>query len=150
MRVLVQRVKEAQVSVSGEAIASIGPGFLLLVGFGNGDGSEELTWMARKISGLRVFSDEDGQMNRSIQHTNGEILAVSQFTLYGDCRKGRRPSFVDALDPIEANQLFEEFLQQLSEQGVDRVEKGKFGADMDVQLVNDGPVTLWLAREPGD
>ena len=148
MRVLVQRVLEAQVSVSGETIGSISSGLLLLVGFCDGDGLEELNWMARKIAGLRVFSDDDDQMNLSIQETNGEILAVSQFTLYGDCRKGRRPSFVSALDPLEANNLFESFVAELSEQGISTVEKGRFGEHMEVQLINDGPVTLWLNKEP--
>ncbi len=148
MRVLVQRVQEAQVSVKNQIVGSIQSGLLLFVGFCDGDGDAELNWMVRKISGLRVFSDDDGQMNRSIQDTDGEILAVSQFTLYGDCRKGRRPSFVSAMAPEEANEFFEKFVNQLSEHGISTVEKGLFGEHMEVQLINDGPVTLWLQKEP--
>lgn len=148
MRVLVQRVQNAKVLVKDEVVGAIDAGFLLFVGFCDGDGVEELNWMVRKISGLRVFSDVDGQMNLSIQDIKGSILAVSQFTLYGDCRKGRRPSFVDALAPDEANQLFEKFAIQLADEGISAVEKGQFGEHMEVHLVNDGPVTLWLQKEP--
>ena len=150
MRVLIQRVKEAKVSVAGKSVGSIGPGLLLLVGFCTGDDSEQLMWMTNKISGLRIFSDEKEQMNRNIQDAEGQILAVSQFTLYGDCRKGRRPSFVDALGPAEASDLFDQFVNQLEETGIGEVKKGHFGAHMEVELINDGPVTIWLAREPGD
>ncbi|MAW76510.1 MAG: D-tyrosyl-tRNA(Tyr) deacylase [Planctomycetes bacterium] len=147
MRVLVQRVQKAHVSVAGETVDAIGTGLLLLVGFCDGDGLDELVWMARKITGLRVFPDDAGQMNLSVQDTNGAILAVSQFTLYGDCRKGRRPSFVSALEPVVANQLFGKFVSQLSEEGNSAVEQGRFGEHMEVHLINDGPVTLWLDRE---
>ena len=147
MRVLVQRVQEARVEVAGEVVGSCTSGLLLLVGLGAGDGLIEVDWMARKIAGLRVFSDSDGQMNRSVIEIEGDILAVSQFTLYGDCRKGRRPSFVDALNPADAEPLFENFIDRLHEEGVSRVEKGRFGANMQVHLINDGPVTMWIERE---
>ncbi len=147
MRVLVQRVEEARVLVAGEVVGHCESGLLLLVGLGAGDGLSEVDWMARKVAGLRIFSDSDGQMNRSILDTDGDILAVSQFTLYGDCRKGRRPSFVEALKPGEAEPLFESFIDHLRAEGVSRVEMGKFGADMQVHLINDGPVTLWIERE---
>ncbi|MEE2855920.1 MAG: D-aminoacyl-tRNA deacylase [Planctomycetota bacterium] len=147
MRVLVQRVEEARVLVAGEVVGTCESGLLLLVGLGAGDGLSEVDWMARKVAGLRIFSDSDGQMNRSILDTDGDILAVSQFTLYGDCRKGRRPSFVEALKPDEAEPLFESFIDRLRAEGVSRVEMGKFGAEMQVHLINDGPVTLWIERE---
>lgn len=147
MRVLVQRVEEARVLVAGEVVGTCESGLLLLVGLGAGDGLSEVDWMARKVAGLRIFSDSDGQMNRSILDTDGDILAVSQFTLYGDCRKGRRPSFVEALKPGEAEPLFESFIDRLRAEGVSRVEMGKFGAEMQVHLINDGPVTLWIERE---
>lgn len=147
MRVLVQRVEEARVLVAGEVVGTCESGLLLLVGLGAGDGLSEVDWMARKVAGLRIFNDSDGQMNRSILDTDGDILAVSQFTLYGDCRKGRRPSFVEALKPGEAEPLFESFIDRLRAEGVSRVEMGKFGAQMQVHLINDGPVTLWIERE---
>ncbi len=150
MRVLVQRVQEARVEVAGEVVGSCEGGLLLLVGLGAGDGPREVAWMAHKVAGLRIFSDSDGQMNRSIIDTGGDILAVSQFTLYGDCKKGRRPSFVEALKPGEAEPLFESFIDQLGVEGVSRVEKGRFGASMQVHLINDGPVTLWIEREASE
>ncbi len=147
MRVLVQRVMNASVEVDGDVVGVIDAGILLLVGLGSGDGHDQIEWMARKVSGLRIFADEEGQMNRSLLDVKGELLAVSQFTLYGDCRKGRRPSFVDALDPALAEPLFDDFVDLLESQGVSDVKTGRFGADMKVHLVNDGPVTLWLERE---
>ena len=150
MRVLVQRVQEARVEVAGEVVGSCEGGLLLLVGLGAGDGPREVAWMAHKVAGLRIFSDSDGQMNRSIIDTGGDILAVSQFTLYGDCKKGRRPSFVEALKPGEAEPLFESFIDQLGVEGVSRVEEGRFGASMQVHLINDGPVTLWIEREASE
>ena len=120
-------------------------GFLLLVGFTHEDDEARLSWMADKVIGLRVFGDEEGKMNRALTEVGGALLVVSQFTLYGDAEKGRRPSFIDAARPEVAERLYERFMGMLSERGV-RVERGEFGAMMDVELVNDGPVTLWLER----
>ncbi len=145
MRVVIQRVREARVTVDGEVVGQIGPGLLLLVGIGRGDTEEALRWVAEKIINLRIFEDEDGRMNRSLQEVGGEILAVSQFTLYGDVRKGRRPNFTGAAPPEEAEPLFNRFVQLLRESGA-KVETGRFRAHMLVELVNDGPVTLLLER----
>jgi D-tyrosyl-tRNA(Tyr) deacylase len=124
---------------------AIGAGFLLLVGFTHDDDDARLSWMADKIIGLRVFGDAEGKMNRALQDVNGALLVVSQFTLYGDVEKGRRPSFIDAARPEAAERLYERFMVMLTARGA-RVERGEFGAMMDVELVNDGPVTLWLER----
>lgn len=124
---------------------SIGMGFLLLVGFTHGDTPEQVDWMAEKTSGLRLFSDADGKMNLALSEVGGAVLVVSQFTLYGNAEKGKRPSFIDAARPEEAIPLYERFLAALRGRGL-RVESGEFGAMMDVELVNDGPVTLWLER----
>lgn len=123
----------------------IGTGYLLLVGFTHDDDDARLAWMADKIIGLRVFADSEGKMNLALDDVGGGVLVVSQFTLYGDVDKGRRPSFIDAARPEAAERLYERFLAMLGERGV-RVERGEFGAMMDVDLVNDGPVTLWLER----
>jgi D-tyrosyl-tRNA(Tyr) deacylase len=147
VRVLVQRVLEARVEVDGQTVGSVATGLLLLVGLGAGDGPMEIEWMARKVAGLRIFSDAEGQMNLDLTQVEGGILAVSQFTLYGDCRKGRRPSFIDALEPGQAEPLFERFVESLRQLGISRVDTGRFGADMKVHLVNDGPVTFWIERE---
>jgi D-tyrosyl-tRNA(Tyr) deacylase len=147
VRVLVQRVLEARVDVDGQTVGSVDTGLLLLVGLGAGDGPMEIDWMARKVAGLRIFSDAEGQMNLDLTQVEGGILAVSQFTLYGDCRKGRRPSFIDALEPGQAEPLFEQFVENLRQLGISRVDTGRFGADMKVHLVNDGPVTFWIERE---
>lgn len=147
MRVVLQRVSRAQVSVEGRVVGRVGPGFLLLVGFRPGDGDEQLAWMADKVLGLRVFPDADGRMNLGLDESGGDLLVVSQFTLYGDTRKGRRPSFVDAAPPEVAVPLYERFVALLRERAPGRVETGEFGAHMDVELVNDGPVTLVLERE---
>jgi len=146
MRVVLQRVSEASVSISGEVVGAIGKGLLLLVGFSQEDGEDELRWMAEKVRGLRVFSDPEGKMNLSLEEVSGELLVISQFTLYGDTRKGRRPSFVHAAPPEIAIPLYEGFLQRLRETTSGRVESGEFGAMMDVSLVNAGPVTLVLER----
>jgi len=145
MRALIQRAKRAEVRVSGNVIGTIGHGAVVLVGFTHADGEEELSWMADKIVGLRIFADDEDKMNRSILDTAGELLVVSQFTLYGDAVKGRRPSFIDAARPEQAVPLYERFLALLRERGV-TVATGEFGATMEVELVNDGPVTLWLER----
>ena len=136
----------ASVTVDGERISEIGPGLLLLVGVAAGDGQSEADWLANKVAGLRVMADDAGKMNRSVVESEGEILAVSQFTLLGDARKGRRPSFVGAAQPDEAEPLFDLFCEKLRAAGVRSVEKGRFGAMMEVALVNDGPVTMVLER----
>lgn len=146
MRVVLQRVSRASVTVEGGAVGAIGPGLLLLVGFTAGDGEETLAWMAEKVVGLRIFPDGEGLMNLGLEDTAGDILVVSQFTLYGDTRKGRRPSFVDAARPESAIPLYERFVALLRERAPGKVETGVFGAHMDVALVNDGPVTLVLER----
>ena len=143
MRAVVQRVLEASVSVDGEIVGRIGPGLLVLLGVGKGDGEREVSWMADKIANLRIFEDEGQKMNRSVIDGSRSILVVSQFTLYGDARKGRRPSFAEACEPAEANRLYELFCERSRALGLD-VQQGRFGAQMKVALVNDGPVTLIL------
>ena len=146
MKIVLQRVKNASVTVSGEEISGIGPGLLLLVGIARGDGETEANWLAEKVAGLRVFADDEGKMNLDVREARGEFLAVSQFTLLADTRKGKRPSFVEAAPPEEAEMLFDYFCEKLREAGVASVETGSFGAMMDVTLVNDGPVTIVLER----
>ncbi len=146
MRVVLQRASEGTVTIDGEVTGAIGEGLVLLVGFAEGDEEDALVWMADKIVGLRVFSDQEGKMNLSLKDVEGDLLVVSQFTLYGDTRKGRRPSFVKAAPPPVAVPLYERFLELLRERAPGRVESGEFGAMMDVALVNDGPVTLVLER----
>jgi len=145
MRIVAQRVVEARVMVEGETVGEIGQGLLLLVGIGRGDDEKELRWLANKVLNLRIFEDEEGRMDRSLLDVGGAILAVSQFTLYGDVRKGRRPSFDRAAPPREAAPLFRQFVEQLEQSGL-LVEQGVFGAHMEVELLNDGPVTLILER----
>lgn len=149
MRVVLQRVSKGEVRIDGEVVGRIGQGHVLLVGFTGSDGADEVEWMAEKVVGLRVFSDDEGKMNRSLEDVDGEVLVVSQFTLYGDARKGRRPSFVKAAHPDAAIPLYESFVAALESRGVTKVETGEFGAMMEVDLVNDGPVTLILEREAG-
>jgi len=146
MRVVLQRASQGSVTIDGVVVGRIGPGLVLLVGFTEGDDEKTLDWMADKIVGLRVFNDEEGKMNRSLDEVAGDLLVVSQFTLYGDTRKGRRPSFIQAAAPDVAIPLYERFLARLRERAPARVESGEFGAMMDVALVNDGPVTLVLER----
>lgn len=143
MRALIQRVSEARVEVGGRVTGSIGRGLLVLVGAGQGDTEADVAWTARKVAELRVFEDEDGKMNRSVEDIGGGVLAVSQFTLHADCRKGRRPSFVRALEPVAASALVDRFVGLLRQRGL-VVETGEFGAMMDVHLVNQGPVTVML------
>lgn len=145
MRVLIQRVSRAEVRVEGRVTGRIAQGLLLLVGFTHADTGDQLTWMADKIAGLRIFGDADGKMNLALPDVGGAVLVVSQFTLYGDAEKGRRPSFIDAARPEVAVPLYEQFLGLLRDRAL-TVETGEFGAMMDVELVNDGPVTLWLER----
>ncbi len=143
MRAVVQRVQCANVSVDGQIVGEIGVGFLVLLGIAHSDGEAEAPYLARKIVGLRVFEDADDKMNLCLLDVGGAVLAVSQFTLYGDARKGRRPSFSDAARPEQAEPLYQRFCQRLAGEGV-AVERGVFQAHMQVTLVNDGPVTLWL------
>ncbi|MEH7887163.1 D-aminoacyl-tRNA deacylase [Bacillus sp. JJ1609] len=141
MRLVVQRSKEAKVTVTDEVTGSIVKGFVVLVGVTHEDKEEDAAFLAEKVANLRVFEDVAGKMNLSLLDVGGEILSVSQFTLYGDCRKGRRPNFMDAAKPDHALSIYEAFNRFLKEKGI-RVETGVFGAMMDVQLTNDGPVTL--------
>jgi len=145
VRVLLQRVSRAEVRVGDRVTGRIARGFLLLVGVTHADGEEQLAWMAEKIAGLRLFSDSEGKMNLALADVGGAVLVVSQFTLYGDAQKGRRPSFIDAARPEIAEPLYGQFVELLRARGL-TVETGEFGAMMDVELVNDGPVTLWLER----
>jgi D-tyrosyl-tRNA(Tyr) deacylase len=145
VRVLLQRVSRAEVRVGGRVAGRIERGLLLLVGFTHADHEEILIWMADKLAGLRVFPDDDSRMNRSVSDVGGAVLVVSQFTLYGDAVKGRRPSFIDAARPEAAIPLYERFVTLLRERGLP-VQTGEFGETMQVELINDGPVTLWLER----
>jgi D-tyrosyl-tRNA(Tyr) deacylase len=146
MRAVVQRVRWARVRVGDEIVGSIEQGLCVLLGVGEQDGEKDLDYMARKIVGLRVFEDDDGQMNRSLADVGGALLVVSQFTLYGDCRKGRRPSFIKAMEPARANELCAAFVERCRAQGAP-VQTGRFRAMMQVELQNDGPVTLLVDSE---
>ncbi|MFP4623742.1 MAG: D-aminoacyl-tRNA deacylase [Gemmatimonadota bacterium] len=146
MRVVLQRVSRGEVRIGDEVAGRIDRGFVVLAGFAPGDDEETLAWMAEKIVGLRLFADDDGRMNLALGDVGGRLLVVSQFTLYGDARKGRRPSFIGAAPPERAIPLYERFLALLEERVPGRVASGEFGAMMDVELVNDGPVTLVLER----
>ena len=150
MRILLQRVSRAEVRIraadgSSRVAGRIGRGYLLLVGITHDDSEERAGWMAEKVAGLRLFGDAEGKMNLALGDVGGEVLAVSQFTLYGDAAKGRRPSFIDAARPEIAEPLYARFVAMLRDRRL-TVETGEFGAMMDVELVNDGPVTLWLER----
>lgn len=145
MRVVLQRVSRASVTIEGRRVGAIETGFLLLAGFTHSDTAEQAVWMAEKVAGLRIFSDPEGKMNLALAEVGGAVLVVSQFTLYGDSAKGRRPSFIDAARPEQAIPLYERFCAELKARGL-RVETGEFGAEMQVELVNDGPVTLILER----
>lgn len=145
MRVVLQRVSRAEVRIDGEVVGRIDRGLLVLLGIAAGDTVEDARWLAEKIVSLRVFNDDAGKMNRDLTEIRGSVLVVSQFTLYGDCRKGRRPSFVAAAPPETAIPLYEAFVHSVRALGVP-VETGRFGAMMEVELVNDGPVTLILDR----
>ncbi|MGD8793748.1 MAG: D-aminoacyl-tRNA deacylase [Anaerolineae bacterium] len=147
MRVVIQRVQSGRVSVDGETVGAIGPGLVILVGAGQGDGQAEADRLADKITNLRIFSDAQGKTNLSLLDVVGEALVVSQFTLYADCRKGRRPSFVHAAAPDVAEPLVDYFADRLRQNGVGRVEMGEFGALMLVEIENDGPFTIYLDSE---
>ena len=146
MRLVLQRVSRAEVRIEGRVTGTIGRGFLLLVGFRRDDTEETLAWMADKVIGLRLFADADEKMNLGLEDVGGGLLVVSQFTLYGDAKKGRRPSFIDAAPPEIAIPLYERFVALLRARTAGAVETGEFGAMMDVDLVNDGPVTLILEK----
>ena len=146
MRVLIQRVRKASVTVACETVGSAGRGILIFLGVTTGDSRADADWLAKKAAGLRIFEDEDGKMNRSLLDIGGDALAVSQFTLYADCRKGRRPGFDAAGDPAAANELYEYFAERLKAEGVSHVATGRFGADMLVSLENDGPATFLLSH----
>jgi len=147
MRVVLQRVSRSSVTTGGRVTGAIGRGFCLLVAFTHGDGASQVDWMAEKVAGLRLFTDAGGKMNLGLDEVGGGVLVVSQFTLYGDASKGRRPSFVGAAPPGHAVPLYQRFLAALEERGL-TVASGAFGADMQVEIHNDGPVTLILDRAP--
>ncbi len=142
MKAVIQRVLESSVSVDGNVVGSSGKGYMILVGVCKGDTEKQADLLARKTASLRVFEDENGKMNLSVLDVDGEILAISQFTLCADVKKGNRPSFTPSEEPVRANELYELYCEKLKEYGVKRVDKGVFGADMKVSLVNDGPVTI--------
>lgn len=141
MKAVVQRVKKAKVSVNNKIISQIGHGFLVFLGIAQNDTEKQVDWLANKIVNLRIMSDEKGKMNKSLKETNGQLLIVSQFTLYGDCRKGNRPSFTQAADPVKAEKLYNLFIKRVKSLGV-KVKSGIFGAMMEIELINDGPVTI--------
>jgi D-tyrosyl-tRNA(Tyr) deacylase len=146
MRAVIQRVKESSVTVKNEIIGKIGRGLLVLLGVANEDKADDAEYLADKIANLRIFEDDKGKMNRSLLETGGEMIVVSQFTLLGDCRKGRRPSFMNAADPEKANELYEHFVKEVRQKGVS-VKTGRFRAMMEVSLINDGPVTIILENK---
>ena len=147
MRAVLQRVTHASVEVDGEIVGQIQNGLLILLGVGHGDTEAEAEWLADKTVGLRIFQDDAGKMNLSLLDTGGSALVVSQFTLLGDCRKGRRPAFTDAADPKIADQLYQQYTQFIADRGIE-VQRGIFAADMKVSLLNDGPVTMVIDRLP--
>jgi len=146
VRAVVQRVSSAEVTVGGRQVGAIGPGMLVLLGVGEGDEEEDAHYVAGKVARLRIFDDEEGRLNLSVQDVGGQVLLVSQFTLYGDCRKGRRPSFTRAADPEKAERLYKAVASRLRRAGVD-VQTGRFQAEMAVSLTNDGPVTVLIDSE---
>jgi D-tyrosyl-tRNA(Tyr) deacylase len=148
MRAVLQRVTRAKVTVGTEVTGEIGRGWLVLLGIAPGDGAKEITWLAEKVAHLRAFADADGKMNRDVSEVEGSVLAVSQFTLFADTSRGRRPSFIRAAPPELARRLYEVFAAAVEAMGV-RVARGRFGAEMEVELVNDGPMTIWLDSAAG-
>lgn len=149
MKLVIQRVASASVETGGEIVGKIGKGFLVLFGAAKGDTQDDVRRLAKKMLGLRIFSDENDKINLSLSDVSGSLLIVSQFTLYADCRKGNRPSFINACNPDKANELYEYFIE-LCKESVPIVEKGIFGADMKVSLLNDGPFTIILESEKGE
>lgn len=147
MKAVIQRVKHAQVSVDGETVGKVGEGYMILVGVQAGDADADAEILARKTANLRVFTDENEKMNRSVLDIDGEILAISQFTLCADVKKGNRPSFIGAAEPCEADRLYNLYCDELLKNGVRKVEKGVFGAHMEVELLNNGPVTILYDTE---
>jgi D-tyrosyl-tRNA(Tyr) deacylase len=147
MRILLQRVQKGSVHIGGRAAARIGPGLVILVGIGVQDSEAQVSALANKVANLRIFEDQAGKMNLSIQDTGGEVIIVSQFTLYADTRKGRRPSFIGAARPEQASELVDSFARKLSALGIP-TQTGQFGAHMQVEIVNDGPVTIWMESDP--
>ena len=145
MRIVLQRVTQGRVSVDGQTVAEIGPGLVILLGIGQDDGEQQARYLAQKIANLRIFEDQAGKMNRSVLDVGGGAIVISQFTLYADTRKGRRPSFTDAALPQLASPLVQRFAELLEEQGVP-TQSGVFGAHMSVDIANDGPVTIWMER----
>lgn len=144
MRVLLQRVSEASVNIEGEVVGQIGTGLLLLVGIEEDDTKNDADWLVQKVIGMRIFSDEQGKINHSVQDIEGQFLVVSQFTLHASTKKGNRPSFIKAARPEQAIPIYEYFINELKQKSNLKVETGQFGADMKVSLINDGPVTIWL------
>ncbi|HOA54689.1 MAG: D-aminoacyl-tRNA deacylase [Acetivibrionales bacterium] len=144
MRAVVQRVKKARVVIDGSPVSEISQGLLILVGVGSNDTQSDADYLAEKIAELRIFRDPEGKMNLSVKDIKGQLLAVSQFTLYGDCRRGRRPSFTDSAHPDKAQPLYEYFVKKLEQAAGTEVKTGVFAADMDVELINDGPVTIMM------
>lgn len=144
MKSVIQRVSRASVAVDGKIIGKIEKGFMILLGVVDGDSRAEADLLARKTADMRIFEDENEKMNLSLKDVDGEVLVISQFTLCADCKKGNRPSFISSAKPQEANELYEYFIEMLTENGIGKVEHGRFGADMKVELVNDGPVTIVL------
>lgn len=144
MRILIQRVSEASVTIEGKVSGSIAAGMLVLLGIEHDDTLEDIEWLVAKLVNLRIFSDEEGKMNRAIGEVNGDFLVVSQFTLHASTKKGNRPSYVRAARPELAIPLYEQFVHQLQKAATGKVETGQFGADMKVALINDGPVTIWM------
>lgn len=144
MRILIQRVKKASVTIENKVKSAIGPGLLILVGIEDADTTDDALWLAQKTTGMRIFSDADGKMNLDLVQTGGELLVVSQFTLHAQTKKGNRPSFIRAARPEKAIPLYEYFVEQLQQLSGKSVQTGTFGAMMDVELINDGPVTIWM------
>ncbi|MBO7146916.1 MAG: D-tyrosyl-tRNA(Tyr) deacylase [Lentisphaeria bacterium] len=149
MKALVQRVTEGSVTIDGEVVGEIGKGLVILFGAGRGDTEKDVEFLASKCANLRIFCDADDKMNLSLLDIDGEALIISQFTLYGDCRKGRRPGFSDAADPAEAEQFYQHFIEAMKRNGIRNVQCGRFGADMKVKIFNDGPVTFMIESKNG-
>lgn len=150
MRAVLQRVSEASVVIDGQQFSSINSGLLILLGVEDNDDNEDIEWLTNKIAGLRLFNDEDGLMNLSVQDINGQCLVISQFTLFAQCKKGKRPSYIKASKPPIAIPLYEQFITRLQELIQKPIETGQFGADMKVHLINDGPVTIFLDTKQKD